>query len=244
MKLYFLRNRIGAVAWSIVFVTSGSFLGCDRPGGPQRARANSEGISAETARSPVDAARSLHRAHLARDYAAVEALIIPARRSATLQMLRATDQLIDAHDAMQAAATKKFGKHVYRAFHLGDLENNLGVFSKDIEILAQHFTGDAATVTVQVAERVPLLRAQFEKIDGRWCYVPPVTSAESVAALEDLTVEIETLARSLEAGMTPLAYHDAILKKLIPGMARVAYGTAAGDAEIRVTDAHEADDEP
>jgi len=246
MTRYFLRNRISAVAWSIVFVVSSGLVGfgCDRPGGPKRARADSDSITGKTVRSPVDAARALHRAHLARDYLAVEALIVSDRREATVQMLRATDQLIDAHNAMQTAATERFGKHVYRAFHLGELENNLGVFSKDIEILAQHFTGNAATVTVQVAARVPLLRVPFQKVDGRWCYMPPPTSTESLAALRDLTTEVEQLTASLQAGMTPLAYHDAILDRLLPGMAQVANVTTASETGIRVTDAHEADGEP
>lgn len=244
MKQCYFKNRLRAVAWS-TFLLAGfvAVSGCDRPGGPQRAQAESERAAEDGARSPVDAARDLHAAHAARDYAQIGSLIVPERQAETVQMLRATDRLIDAHQAMQSAAAERFGKRVHRAFNLGEVENNLGVFSKDIDVLAQHFKGDAATVTIQVASRVPLLRARFEKVDGRWCYVPPQASPASVAALDELTAEIEQVATSLKEGMTPLAYHNAIMQKLIPGMTRVAFGATVDETGIRVTDAHEADGE-
>ncbi len=244
MKQCYSKNRLWAVAWT-TFLSTGFIFGsgCDRPGGPQRARAESGTVSEDGARSPVDAARDLHQAHAARDYARIETLIVPDRQAETVKMLRATDRLIDAHQAMQSAAAERFGKRVYRAFNLGEVENNLGVFSKDIEVLAQHFKGDAATVTIQVASHVPLLRARFEKVGGRWCYVPPQSSAASIDALDELTAEIEQVAAALKEGMTPLAYHNAIMQQLIPRMTRVAYGATTNESEIRVTDAHEADGE-
>lgn len=235
-------GRLAMVMALALVVTS--TIGCDRPGGPQPARANAPDSETVIAQSPVDVARRINELRLAGNFAQLEPLLIPERSAETIRMLKTVTQLADAHQQLQSVAVQRFGSRVRHAWNLGDLENNLGIFSKDIEILAQHFEGDGATVTIQVARRVPLLRAAFERRGNRWCYVPDPIQASSIDALAQLTTDIKHVESALANNMSPQAYHEAVLNKLIPGMIRVVQGQPQQDDDVRVTDAKDATGEP
>lgn len=214
---------------------------CDRTSVPQRAAADTASASPESHASPVETARRVNALRWQRDYSAMSELLTDSGRTSTIRFLQSVDRLMDAHDAMQHAAAERYGPDIHHAWNISAMENNLGIFSRDIAVISQSMRADEAIVTIQEADRVPLVRSRFIRIDGRWKLVSPINDTSICEPLETFASRIDAVAERIRDGLSPVGYYDAVTKELIPGIAQVAL--AESNSPTRVTDAT-TDDEP
>jgi hypothetical protein len=224
---------------AIIALTAFSVLGiqaCDRTRTPQQASADTtSGIQRESL-SPAETASRLNRRRWNRDYSALGPMLDSGGRAATIRFLNSIDQVLDAHDQLQEAARKQFGDRIYRAWNISAMENNLGIFSREIRIINQSLQGDHAVVTIQAGENLPLVRSEFVRLDHDWILKSPVTDAAICESLDEFAMRIDDVAERVRSGLTPTEYFDAVTQELLPGMARVASGRTTDNA-TRVTDA-------
>ncbi len=190
-----------------------------------------------TPQSPAEVAVLLGRYHSERDYARIAPLIAADRRDETMAFLQAVDRVLAASTRLRRAAESRFGSIPANAWNLSAMENNLGVFSAETQLINQRFRGNRAIVTMQEAENVPLVRAAFESSGGVWRLSPDPLTQSMLPELEELARVLSNLSDELEGGARFEAYVEAFFVRVLPQMARVV---TAKDGAIRVTDASEA----
>jgi hypothetical protein len=212
-----LRNRAGAALLAALACS-----GCDPP-----TRDAAPAPPVRPAVSPAEAAQRLGDLHRRRAYDQIGELIVPDRQMATVRLLEAVDEVIDAHRRLRQVAEERYGVPAGDAWGLGTMENNLGVFSERTVVITQRFTGDQAEVTLQEADYLPLVHAAFEWHDGRWLLRPEATPARMVTELSGLARIIRGLCREAEAGAGFEAFADAFVERVPPQMRRVML---AGDS--------------
>lgn len=159
----------------------------------------------------------------------------------TIRFLKSIDRVLDAHDRLQENARRQFGDQIHHAWNVNAMQNNLGIFSRDIHIISQSLGGDTAEVTLQAADRVPLVRANFRRVDGEWKLVSSIADDDICNSLDEFAARIDSVADRITDGLTPTGYFDAVTRELLPGMAQIARGESLDN--IRVTDATP-DDQP
>ncbi len=201
--------------------------GCDAPPQPPAPAAPASATPApqvvqpqvnaqEQGITPSVGARLLGEYHRRRDYDRLSALIHEDHRAATLSFLRAVDAVIDANARMREVAIARFGRVLADSWNLSAIENNLGVFSADTQILTQRFRGDEAEVTLQEGEQVPLVRARFLRVGGDWKFVPDAVSADIEPTLLRLGGELRGIASRLNAGADYIEYLKAFPERIAP----------------------------
>ncbi|MEK6644450.1 MAG: hypothetical protein AABZ08_11135 [Planctomycetota bacterium] len=196
---------------SFAFVLS---IGCQQNPSP-------ESTVPFAAASPVDAAKRLHALHLKRDYRSLTPLIIPEAAADTVAVLVAVDEVIDAGRALKSIAEAKYGGPVAEAGHLTAMQNNLGLFSRDVEFFSQNFKGDRAHVTLQEGQHVPLVHAEFVFRSGTWLYVPEKSSKPLAWELHLLASGLSEVGKQVKGGLSVLGFIDAFEAQITPQVVRV-----------------------
>lgn len=214
-KCSMTRESLCAIVAGLLIAATG----CDRSTTPTQASAQ----TASSAMSPVETARYVQKLRWDRDYAALEAMMTESGQDATIRLLKSVDVLLDAHDRLQDAARGRYGDQIHRAWNLSAMRNNLGVFSRDITVINQTMKGDSAFVTLQESDRVPLVRAEFKRIDGIWKLAPPFHDTSICGSLEQFATRIDGIAQRVRSGLSPEDYFDAVTHELLPAMAQIAY---------------------
>jgi hypothetical protein len=225
----------GAITAAIVASLAVANTACDRPGTPQRANARTVADSAKPVLSPVETARQISKLHNERKYVEMAKYLNDGVATETVAFLRAVDRVIDAHERLQSAANDRFGSRVYHAWNIASLENNLGIFSRDVRVLGQTFQGDSAIVTLQAGETVPLVRAEFTRDGGEWRLKTGMQGEPLIPSLESLATRIDDVTVRLRNGLTPFEYYDAVAQELMPQLISIAQADAP--LTTRVTDA-------
>lgn len=93
---------------------------------------------------------------------------MPDQRFAVVELVQAVDRLAWANEALQAAVTEHIGRASASTFDRSQVANIIGVFSKDVEVIAERVEGDKAVVTIQVGRKVPLDEVDLTRHEGRW----------------------------------------------------------------------------
>ena len=189
----------------LLLIAGGGVLtaGCDRRGTPQPAPAAPvvAGPLAEAppeALTPREVIERVNQLRREGRRALIENYLASDQSAAVLEVIQAVDQLLAANQGLQAAVRKQFGSAQAQSFDLTGMSNYVGVFSYDVEVIAEEITGDRAVVTYQVARRVPLEEVQLVRTDERWLIQdePPVQGvADEVRHLAGVLTEC---ARALE----------------------------------------------
>jgi len=133
-----------------------------------------------------------------------------------LTFLMAVDDVIDANDALCALAESRYGVPSSRTWDLGVMRDNLGVFSASIELINERQRGATAEVTVQEADRVPLVHIHFERRDGRWLYAAEEPPRALAVRLNRLAAAIRDVSARIEQGDTYEEYVGAFFTKAMP----------------------------
>lgn len=202
---------------------------------PRRANADSKPLLSPETLSPVETARTLHRLRWNRDYKSLAVMLDHENRASTIRFLNSIDQVLDAHDQLQEAARRRFGDRIHHAWNISAMENNLGIFSRDVRMINQSLNGDLAVVTLQAGDNLPLIRSEFHRIDRKWILKSPFADTTICEPLDQFAMQIDDVAERIRIGLTPMEYFDAVTTELLPGMAHVAAGKSID--ETRVTDA-------
>jgi hypothetical protein len=180
-----------------------------------------EPVAALPVASPAEAAKRLHALHLKRDYRSLTPLILPEAAADTIAVLAAVDEVIDAGRALQSIAETRYSGPAAEAGHLSAMQNNLGVFSRDVEFFSQNFKGDRAYVTLQEGEHVPLVDAEFVFRDGKWFYVPEQTPKALAWELHLLASALGEVGAQVKGGLSVLGFLDAFEAQVTPQVVRV-----------------------
>lgn len=211
--------------------------GCDRSGTPQRADAEMAPTNVANPASPVEAARRINTLRWNRNYHALGDMLTQKGRAPTIHFLKSIDRVMDAHKRLQAIAADRYGDQVHHAWNISSMENNLGIFSRDIDIVGQTLRGDRATVSLQAGDHVPLLRPTFVRMNGRWKLDSSITDDGICPSLDRFAARIDSVADQIRDGLSPVGYFNAVNDELFPGMIEIARGESIDP--VRVTNAGE-----
>ncbi len=144
--------------------------------------------------------------------------LVPEQREHNLDLIHATDRLLSANRVLQAAITEHLGPATAAAFDRSRTANAIGVFSTEVEVLSQRVEGNRATVTIQVADRVPLENVHLVRDVNRWLIrtdppIPEVSAQMGKLAdvlirtarrLADERMTAAELVRELESQQAPI----------------------------------------
>ncbi len=198
----------------------------DQPESGSSVRASRHAPSDSTL-SPIDTVRRIHAYRLAGQIGRIEPYLLPEQRSAVVELIQAVDRLAWAEKVLQAAVTRHLGRASAAMFDHSDVVNIIGVFSRDVEVVAGRVDGDQALVTIQVAGRVPLEEVNMILRAKRWVIqtdapVPGVAGQlrDLAEVLIDAARRVEKdrltaaeLKRELEAHQAPIARRLALLTR-------------------------------
>lgn len=182
--------RIALVIVAVLIVSSSS---CDRvdrsTNDPDSVRANAPVVDDAPAVSltPVQTAHRVHELRIAGSLEQLEPYVVPRQRQSIVELIQAIDRIVAADLALRASITEHLGSAAAVSFDHSQAANAIGIFSRDLTVLSERIKGDEATVTFQIAKRVPLDEVRLVRFDGRWMIQtdPPVSG---------LTVELRKLA--------------------------------------------------
>lgn len=216
-----MKARIARLAFGGILVAyAAALMGCRDSDSPRSASVPAR-PAAVAVRSPAQVAAELQRLFAARDYARLGELIIPERREATIELLRAVAEVIDANAAVQRAAEAAYGEAVIAwSWDLAAMQDNLGVFSARLKLISQRLKGDEAVVTLQEGEHIPLVHAEFVWRDGQWQHQPELTPRALVPELRELARVLREVGHEIRSGGPIEAYFDAFAERVFPRMAR------------------------
>jgi len=146
----------------------------------------------------MDTARMLRSFHQKQKYRLMESLVAPEQRVVLIDTLLAMDRLFAVNDRSQRRITLLHGERVAGEFDLGGLADDIGLFSRHVELRGERVDGDRAIVLAQVSNRLPLEEFRFVRIENRWLYAPEAPLPSLPNLLNDLASGLEMLTFQLE----------------------------------------------
>lgn len=126
--------------------------------------------------SPIETVRRARRHRLAGELGRLEECLVVEQRKAVVDLVMSVDRLATANDTLTLATREHLGAATAETVDRPGLANIIGVFSRDVELIDEHVTGDKAVVTIQVAGRIPLEEIELVRRQRRWLIQtdPPV----------------------------------------------------------------------
>lgn len=149
-----------------------------------------EPASANDLLSPMETARRIHELRNAGSFSELGRYLLAEQREVVLSVLRAVDHLAAADQQLRSAVESQLGPADVADFDHSDLVNSVGLFSRDLAFIEEEINGEEAGVIIQVADRLPLERAQFVRRDGAW-------RVRTDSPIPEMPGEIERLAEIL-----------------------------------------------
>ncbi|HUW81395.1 MAG TPA: hypothetical protein VMZ31_01210 [Phycisphaerae bacterium] len=167
---------------------------------------------------PVAVLRDLRRCHHARQYRQMERLVVEGRRNELIDALMGVDQLLAANRRLKELVAERIGPEAAPWWDLSLIENGLGPFSRDVDVVAVQVDGPHASVTIQVAQRVPLLEMEFvREPPGPWRYVPDPPIPGMAEQLRELARNLDSLADQLkDSTTTPEQFERSFRRQVLP----------------------------
>ena len=179
-----MRKSTASICLGLL-LSVGTLGACDTEQRPQRARAATPTAHPSTL-GPIETLRLMRRHRLAGDHVGIEPFLLADQRDLVIAQMRAVDRLIDATAVLRTGLEERFGLGAAQEFDYGQVANILGVLSRDVTLLTETVQDGRASVTFQVANRVPLESAEMVRRDDRWLL--------AVDPIEGVPAEIEKLA--------------------------------------------------
>jgi hypothetical protein len=133
----------------------------------------------------------LRKWHEAGAYSAMRPYIAESGREGLIELLVAVDQLVAANAGFLSAARQTCPDLDLRRYDLSFTQDALDLFSRRVDWVGVKESGDTATVTAEVSERLPLVEMSFKRQGDHWAYVP---GTEHLAVIE----VIRQMSRSLK----------------------------------------------
>ena len=183
-------------------------------------------------------------------YREMPALIVPERAPEVEDFLLALDDFIAANGRLGnwlgAHGAVGLAQTVDQSYVVDDLSiyanEDLSIFSRQVELLDAHVAGDQATVSFTLGGRVPAKRAHLRKVDNTWRYDPgPGYSEHLPAAFHDLARGLDQMRAELEGGRvseadlrgSPEAFLEKVQARLRRGVNLLSKAQAAATAARR-----------
>ncbi|HNQ23236.1 MAG TPA: hypothetical protein PKK06_09100 [Phycisphaerae bacterium] len=196
-----MRAGGGSALLGVWLVLAGwAVAGCERRSPPKPASPVAEVTTLappNASLSPADVVRRVNEYRQAGRVALIEHYIVPEQRAAILELIQAVDRLLAANEGLRQAVRTHLGSAQVDAFDLAAMANRLGPFSQDVTVLDEQSDGNQASVTIQIAQRLPLESVQLVRVADRWLIreSPPVPG---------LAGEVHRLAQALVDGAKAL----------------------------------------
>jgi hypothetical protein len=177
--------------------------------------------TATTASSPADPVATLQAIrqwHRARQYRLIEQYVVPDRRAHLVDTLVAVDQVLAADRRLRDVLGSQFGPEAALWLDLSFLEFRLGPFSRQVTVVQSRSHDRGATVTIQIADRVPLVDVAFVQNDaGRWQYQPDEPIPDMPKLLGRLAGALDALADEMSSpGATAEQLERSCKERIIP----------------------------
>jgi len=179
--------------------------GCERDASSFRADGDSSTNVADSGvdhghLSPIETVRRARQHRLMGELGRLEECLIVEQRKAVVDLVISVDRLATANDALTLATRQHLGAATAETVNRPGLANIIGVFSRDVELIDEHVSGEKAVVTIQVAGRIPLEEVELVHRQGRWLIQtdPPVEGMTD--ALRRHADTLTDLARAVRAG--------------------------------------------
>jgi hypothetical protein len=169
-------------------------------------------------------------------YGEIPALILAPHGDGVVAFLRGVDDFLTANrrlcDWLRDHAGVGLAQIIDQSYVADDLAvyagDDLGVFSRNAELLDQATLGGLATVTYTVENRLPAKTVRLRNIDGQWRYDPGgACPAELPAAFHDMARALESLLAELENGQlgkVPLHENPELLMEKVKARLRHGVG--------------------
>ena len=206
--------------------------GCRQPTSPQEASAASCANPPVTVRQTFDCLRAWR---VQGSYEAMRSYVDQDADEDLTDLLIVVDELLAANAGAQQAIHRTCPQLDTRQYDLSYLEQYMSMFSKDVTYIRDVQKGDEAIITVQVADRIPLMDLRFRRQHeprgqpGRWVYVPGQSMPELVPLLRDVARVLDqvTLVLSASKDMGPEDVRHEFEVRLRPGLKRIAAAAQA-----------------
>jgi len=119
-------------------------------------------------------------------YQSIRAYIDPTCPNDVIDLLVVVDELLSANAAAQDAIRCAYPDMDVKRFDMSALAENLELFSRNIRIVRTDVEGDEATLTTEIAGRLPLVRLQFQRHDGKWLYMPGQSNTTVIPMIREI----------------------------------------------------------
>ena len=172
--------------------------------------------------TPMGAARQLYALHLRKAYGELAHCIVPQSRELTTNFVRVIDDVLSANESLRSLAENQYKGPVAECWSLGPIADNLGIFSQRVTFLSEEYVGDRAYVTLQEADHVPLVHAEFVWGDGRWLYRPEPLPQSAPAEFLQLASILRDLRGQVQSGQSVVEFVMAFESRIIPQIRRIA----------------------
>jgi hypothetical protein len=182
---------------------------------------SSKAYSTLSAESPLEVARALHNLHEQREYGKIAQRIVEEDRARLMRLLIALDDTIDANVTLRRTAESAFSGPQEECWDLAAMQNNLGIFSRDVKFISMAYRGEIGEVTLQQGSAVPLVHVEFVQEGGQWLLRPEPTPDTLPEALHELTRILREVEHDVACGTSINAYADAFFYRVVPQMHRV-----------------------
>ena len=170
---------------------------CDRQATSPRA-ASSASVAAPA--GLVETYEQLRGDHARGAYQSMRPYIDPQHREDVIDLLVAVDELLAANTGAQEAIRRACPTVAAERFDLSMVADNLELFSRDARLIRAEEQGDRGTVTVQIADRVPLVHLRFERRQGRWIYLPGQWDAPIIPTVREVAGALNRIAVVVSSG--------------------------------------------
>lgn len=184
-------------AWGLVALLC---IGCLLPAcGRSEDPATATGSDAAATAEAIVAARTQY------DHRRLRALVVPTAADELVALLDAVDGYVQANQRLRRYLRENVSADLALSINQEHLWHHLGLVSRDVQILQVEPTGDRATVTFIVADRIPVERATLVRTPAGWRYDPEeAIDPDAATAFERMTAGLRFLQSDLEHGkLTP-----------------------------------------
>lgn len=189
------RHTIAGLAVALAAASVWWGAGCDRLSDRPRSAGKVELPALET---PMAVARALSTWHMERRYGLLEQFVQPDQRRVLEDTLMAFDRVLQANDRAQHRLIDMHNESVAGEFDLGNIADNMGLFSRNVNFRSERIDGDKAVVIVQVLDRVPLEQYRFVRRQDRWIYTPDAPISDMHTLINELAKGVEEFEYQLE----------------------------------------------
>lgn len=149
---------------------------------------------------PADVVRRAHRSRLAGDLSGLAECLVAEHRGPVRELVEAADRLVAAEEEFRSTVTRRLGHASAARVDRSGAADAIGVFSRNIRIVQERIDGDRATVTVQVADRVPLETVALVRREERWLIQTDPPIPEVAVRVRELAEVLLAMSRRVDRG--------------------------------------------